>query len=59
MAFGDGSTSFLMRQRDDETQAYLVEFFKEASAGNIAGFHDIYNALTPEEQQKLRELGQQ
>jgi importin-9 len=58
MAFGEGTGSF-MRQRDDETQAYLTEFFVNVSRDNIAGFNDLYNALTDGEKEKLNELAQQ
>lgn len=56
MAYGnDGAASF-MRQRDDETQAYLTEFFLKAGRENIAGFNELYAALTDEERTKLNEL---
>ncbi|RDL30402.1 uncharacterized protein BP5553_10280 [Venustampulla echinocandica] len=56
MAYGnDGAASF-MRQRDDETQAYLTEFFLKAGTENIAGFNELYAALTDEERAKLNEL---
>ena len=55
MAFGDGSASF-MRQRDDETQAYLTEFFLKAANEDTAGFNEIYGALTEGERLKLVEL---
>lgn len=58
MAFGDGSSSFV-RQRDDETQAYLTEFFIKAANENVAGFNELYGALTEEEKQKLNELAHQ
>lgn len=58
MAYGDGSGSF-MRQRDDETQAYLTEFFIKASSENIAGFNELYGVLTEEEKVKLNELAHQ
>ena len=48
-----------MRQRDDETQAYLTEFFIKASNENVAGFNELYGALTDEEKTKLNELAQQ
>lgn len=48
-----------MRQRDDETQAYLTEFFINVSRENIAGFNDLYTALTDAEKEKLNELAQQ
>jgi len=58
MAFGDGSASF-MRQKDDETQAYLSEFFIKAGSENVAGFNELYAALSEEEKRKLNELAQQ
>ncbi|KAI1381856.1 ARM repeat-containing protein [Hypoxylon crocopeplum] len=45
-----------MRHRDDETQAYLSEFFLTAARDNIAGFADWYNSLTEEEKTKLNKL---
>lgn len=57
MAYGEGAGSF-GRQRDDETQIYLTEFFLKASSENIAGFQELYTALTDEEKSKLSELGQ-
>jgi len=41
------------RQRDDETQAFLVDFFKRASA--TQGFDDEFAALSMEEQGRLLE----
>lgn len=41
------------RQRDDETQAFLVDFFKRASS--TLGFEDEFAALSLEEQGRLRE----
>lgn len=58
MAYGEGSGTF-MRQRDDETQAYLTEFFINISTNNIAGFNELYTALTDAEREKLNELAQQ
>ena len=55
MAWGEGQGSFV-RQRDDETQAYLTEFFIKASRENVAGFNELYGALTEEEKMKLNEL---
>lgn len=57
MAFGEGGTEgvFGVRKRDDETQAFLLEFFREASTK--PGFQELYAALTPNEQQKLGSLG--
>ncbi|KAF2266792.1 ARM repeat-containing protein [Lojkania enalia] len=42
------------RQRDDETQAFLVDFFTRAH--DSPGFSDEFQALTSEEQQRLREM---
>jgi hypothetical protein len=58
MAWGEGQGSFV-RQRDDETQAYLTEFFIKASRENVAGFNELYGALTEEEKMKLNELASQ
>lgn len=57
MSFGEGGTegSFAIRKRDDETQALLLQFFQEASTK--PGFQELFAALTPAEQNKLRSLG--
>jgi hypothetical protein len=55
MAWAEGQGNYT-RQRDDETQAYLTDFFVKASRENIAGFNVLYGALTDEEKQKLNEL---
>ncbi|KAJ8060212.1 hypothetical protein OCU04_010555 [Sclerotinia nivalis] len=57
MAFGEGRGGF-GRNRDDETQAYLTEFFVKAGRENVGGFNELYNALTDEEKIKLQELAQ-
>lgn len=44
------------RQRDDETQAFLTEFFVSAARDNIASFQDWYGLLTEDEKTKLNEL---
>ncbi|OAA57071.1 importin beta-5 [Niveomyces insectorum RCEF 264] len=44
------------RMRDDETQAYLTEFFLRAAREDTAGFKGWYDQLTPQEQAKLNEL---
>lgn len=44
------------RTRDDETQAYLTEFFLRAAREDTGGFKGWYDQLTPVEQQKLNEL---
>lgn len=56
MAFGDGAA--WGRQRDDETQAYLSDFFVKASSENIASFNELYGQLTDGEREKLNELAQ-
>ncbi|KAI1478362.1 ARM repeat-containing protein [Daldinia eschscholtzii] len=48
-----------MRRRDDETQAYLTEFFLTAARDNIAGFGEWYNQLNEDEKAKLNELSAQ
>jgi importin-9 len=57
MSFGEGGTegSFAIRKRDDETQALLLQFFQGISAK--PGFQELFAALTPSEQDKLRSLG--
>jgi hypothetical protein len=47
-----------MRQKDDETQAYLTEFFVNAGRENVGNFNDFYNLLTNDEKGKLQELAQ-
>ncbi|ROT42912.1 ARM repeat-containing protein [Sodiomyces alkalinus F11] len=44
------------RQRDDETQAYLTEFFIRAARENVANFQEWYGMLNEEEKEKLNEL---
>jgi importin-9 len=53
MQFIEGSGA---RQRDDETQAYLTDFFLKAARENVANFQEWYNMLTEEERDKLNEL---
>jgi importin-9 len=45
-----------MRNRDDETQQYLTEFFIRAARENVANFSEWYNGLTEDEKNKLNEL---
>ena len=45
-----------VRQADDETQAYLVQFFKEASQEPT--FHMLYESLTEQEREKLQRMDQ-
>lgn len=41
------------RQRDDETQAFLVEFFTRAAS--TSGFAEEFNQLSEDEKQRLRD----
>lgn len=43
------------RGRDDETQSYLLDFFRQAATK--PEFAAVFAALTPEEQEKLRTMG--
>lgn len=52
MSFVEGG----QRQRDDETQAYLTDFFIRCGRENIANFQEWYNMLNDEEKAKLNEL---
>jgi hypothetical protein len=51
MAFADETPSS-NRRPDDETQNYLIQFFH--SIDQKPEFNEQFNALTPEEQEKLR-----
>lgn len=53
MAFGADANN---RQRDDETQQYLTEFFIRCGRENVANFQEWYNMLTNEEKAKLNEV---
>ena len=53
MALG-AEDSNLARGRDDETQAYLVDFFRQAA--QKPGFPDVFNSLTLDEQEKLKNM---
>ncbi|POR35350.1 Importin subunit beta-5 [Tolypocladium paradoxum] len=44
------------RRRDDETQAYLTEFFIRCARENVANFQEWYNMLSEDEKAKLNEL---
>jgi hypothetical protein len=57
MAYADAEPGAMgaSRERDDETQAYLVQFFREAAA-SVPNFQQHYNALSAGEQEKLRSL---
>ncbi|KAK6085579.1 Importin subunit beta-5 [Seiridium cupressi] len=45
-----------MRNRDDETQQYLAEFFVRAASENIADFNNWYAGFTDDEKSKLQAL---
>jgi importin-9 len=45
-----------MRNRDDETQQYLAEFFVRAANENIADFNNWYGGFTDDEKSKLQSL---
>jgi importin-9 len=51
-AADDGASS--SRGRDDDTEAYLLNWFRQTS--QKPGFGDMFNALTEEEQEKLRNM---
>ncbi|KAJ5690523.1 Armadillo-like helical [Penicillium macrosclerotiorum] len=57
MSFGEGGSEgvFGVRRRDDETQAFLVDFFRRAS--QQPAFAELFGALTADEQGKLQSLG--
>lgn len=57
MSYGEGGTesTFGVRKRDDETQAFLLQFFQEASTK--PSFQEHFAALNPSEKEKLRSLG--
>ncbi|TKA71274.1 hypothetical protein B0A49_03861 [Cryomyces minteri] len=55
MSFDSPSNnSSFPRGRDDETQAYLLQFFRAAS--QKPGFNNVFTALSAAEQEKLRSL---
>ncbi|KAK5111836.1 hypothetical protein LTR85_011734 [Meristemomyces frigidus] len=56
MAYGAEDSASAMRGRDDETQAYLLNFFREQA--QKPGFAEVFNSLTQEEQEKLRSMSE-
>ena len=54
MSLGAEDNNAFTRGRDDETQAYLLNFFRQAS--QKPGFADVFTFLTQEEQEKLRSM---
>lgn len=59
MAYANEGSASFMRQKDDETQQYLVDFFLKAGSENVAGFNELYAVLTDDERGKLNELAGQ
>jgi hypothetical protein len=57
MAWAEGGAGG-SRLRDDETQAYLVDFFIRADSDNLAGFHSWCGMLTDDERRKLKDAAQ-
>jgi len=53
MAYAADDGPNMGRQRDDETQAFLVDFFKRAA--QTQGFQEEFQALSLEEQGRLQE----
>lgn len=56
MGLGGEEGSFRVRQADDETQAFLVEFFRRQARENQAAFHAVYGKLSEDQQGKLNGL---
>ena len=54
MAMGAEDGPSVSRGRDDETQGYLLDFFRQAA--QKPGFVEVFNSLTQEEQDKLRSM---
>ena len=54
MSLGADDSSNFARGRDDETQEFLVNFFREQA--QRPEFVEVYNSLTQEEQEKLRSM---
>ncbi|KAL8837957.1 MAG: hypothetical protein Q9170_002329 [Blastenia crenularia] len=53
MAYADES-KWNVHQLDDDTQSYLIDFFKQASTE--PDFHSLYQGLTDEEREKLHQM---
>ena len=54
MAYGEDDP-LAARQRDDETQAYLLEFFR--ATAQKPGFNELFASLNPGEREKLAAYG--
>lgn len=53
MAYAD-EAKWNVHQVDDDTQSYLVDFFKQASTE--PDFETLYHSLTDEEREKLHSI---
>ncbi|RKF76586.1 Importin subunit beta-5 [Golovinomyces cichoracearum] len=53
MSFAEAN---FIRQRDNETQNYLTDFFLRAARENVGGFSNWYAGLTAEEKSKLEKI---
>ncbi|KGQ01538.1 hypothetical protein PAAG_11775 [Paracoccidioides lutzii Pb01] len=51
----DGARGVAVRERDDETLAFLMEFFREVAG--TSRFQEMFVQLSPREQEALRSLG--
>ncbi|KAK3110604.1 hypothetical protein LTR53_014927 [Teratosphaeriaceae sp. CCFEE 6253] len=54
MAYGADDGPEMNRGRDDETQVFLLEFFRRQA--QEPGFAEVFNQLTAEEREKLRSM---
>ena len=54
MSLGADDGEMASRGRDDETQAYLVDFFRQAA--QKPGFAGVFNHLTQDEQERLKTM---
>lgn len=44
------------RRADDETQAYLEDFFRTCASQGVANFHELFSQLDQSEREKLGTL---
>ncbi|EPS40195.1 hypothetical protein H072_5978 [Dactylellina haptotyla CBS 200.50] len=47
------SASAMRRGGDDDTQAFIINFFRESSSTNLGGFNELYAQLSDDEKQIL------
>ncbi|KAF8461363.1 armadillo-type protein [Kalaharituber pfeilii] len=59
LALGEDNSGRQSRVRDDETNGFLLQFFKEIYNGNIGNFRELFQALTEEERYQLSSFGGQ